>query len=214
MRLWRGWLVGAVMAMGVVARTGRAQDSAQVDRILRLQKALDEKNRTLKLGVSLGWRHLISERASFYRDAALNPADSTVHVEKIDQGDVLFSAVAVAYPWKRPATPTCCGRGPQLWRLGFIANIDLAHFANEDLTVFNRSIEGGGGLAWRLADDFSLALTLERVVSRRLRNFVEDGKKLPVGKDTAPGSFTRDNDTYFRNDNLTAASFKFVYFLR
>ena len=62
-------------------------------------------------------------------------------------------------------------------------------------------------------DDFSLGLTVERVFSRRLRRFVTQGTPLVVAGDTLT-SLDRTDDRFFRDDNLTAVSFKFLYFIR
>lgn len=189
-------------------------DSVRIARIARAERDARERNKTFKFGVSLGWRHRIGHREDFYRDAVLNPADSTVQVDTIDSGDVVVSAVMVAYPWKQPGPDGCKVRCGNLWRLGFVANVDLASFAGDETTTFNESIQGGGGLAWRLGDDFSLAMTIERVFSRRLRSYVKPGEKLPVAPGATAEPFARDSDTWFRDDNLTAFSAKFVYFFK
>lgn len=189
-------------------------DSAKVAAIVAQERELAEQGKAFKFGLSLGYRHLQGSGTSFFRDATLNPADSTVEVEKIDLGAMVLSGVVVAYPWKRPTMSEPSWRARNAWRVGFIANFDLASFANAEVSTFNKSIEGGGGLAVRMSDDFSLALTFERVLSRRLWAFVKPGAKLPVAPGAPPGSFNRDNDLYFRNDNLSAVSVKFVYFIR
>ncbi len=223
----RTWL-NAVMLALITAPTVAAQDLAEIQakrvadsvrtvELVQQLRAIEERNRTFKFGLSVGWRHILGERSTFYRDAVLNPADSTVQVDSIDAGDVVLSAVVVAYPWKMPDAATdagCCGVGTWLWRLGFIANVDLASFGSDQVVGFNHSIEGGGGVAWRLASDFSAAFTVERVFSRRLREYVKPGQKLPVPPQGQVEAFGRTNDVYFRNDNLTALSLKFVYFLR
>jgi hypothetical protein len=183
---------------------------------LSLAKRLREqetRNRTFKFGLSVGWRHVVSDTDELYRNAVLTLDSMKVQAERIDRGDVVLSGVVVAFPGKPPAEGEACCRGvPGLWRIGFIANIDLASFANDELKTFNKSIEGGFGVALRLGDDFSLALTLERVLSRKLRSYIENGKQIPGLTDAS--TFTKDNDTFFANDNLTAFSVKFVYFLR
>jgi hypothetical protein len=209
-------LVVVSAATPLIATQLHAQviDSATVSKVLEAQKQLAEQGKSFKFGLSLGYRRLIGSPSSFVRDAVLNPADSTVQVDTIDHGAMILSGVVVAFPWKRAARGAPPARHPNAWRIGFLANINLASFANAEISTFNRSIEGGGGLALRMSDDFALALTFERVFSRRLWSFVEAGKKLPHGPNAAAGSFKRDDDTYFRNDNLSALSAKFVYFFR
>lgn len=177
------------------------------------QKATDSRAHTIKLGASIGWRHLLPPKDGYARDAALRPGTDTVHLDEIDRGDVVVSAILAAYPWKRPEEiDGCCSRG-FLWRLGFVANLDVATLGEAGVVSFNRSIEGGVGLGLRMADNFSVATTIERVFSRVPRSFVQDRQPLPrpMGE---PAELRASDDRYFRSDNLTALSLKFVYYVR
>jgi hypothetical protein len=124
---------------------------------------------------------------------------------------------ALGFPWRLPVleatAKTRCERPSGIWRLGFIANLKLAEFGGADagLNVFNRSVEGGLGSAWRASEDFALALTYERVLSRQLRSFAIPGDAPPVGRDGAKPDFAPSNNQYFYDDNLSAVSLKFVF---
>lgn len=196
----------------VAAVVKTSTDSAVAQALARFE-ANEERKKVFKIGASVGWRHVVAKGASLLREVSLNPETHVVTADKMDQGDVVISAVITAFPWKKPETASACCAKSQAWRVGFIANVALASFGDEGVNGFNKSVEGGLGLAYRLSDDFALAGTVERKFSRQLRGFVEVGKELPVAAGTTP-TLDRSDNTYFRDDNLTALSFKFVYFIR
>ncbi len=209
MRLGLPFLCLSVFA-GRIAAQPIASDSARIAQILRIRDSIEKESKTFHFGLSLGWRHIIARPSDFYRDAVIDPTTNLVAVDTIDQGDVVLSGTLAAYPfWRHSAKGQRTTKHP----FGFLANINIASFNSDNLSAFNKSIEGGGGVAWRLADDFALALTLERLFSRRLRSFVLPGQMLLVKGDTIT-SLSRDDGRFFRDDNLTAASFKFVYSIR
>ena len=150
----------------------------------------------VELGLSVGWRRTTGDDAEMRRSASINPADSTLSVDKIDKNDVVVSGVAVVFPFS--------------FGLGFIANVNLATFGGEGAAPFNQSIEGGGGLAYRFSEDFAIAFTAERAFSRRLRDFVKENEPLLVNGE-ALMTLDSDDDRFFIDDNKTALSFKFVY---
>ena len=126
---------------------------------------------------------------------------------------MVLSGLVVVYPWKRQVDSTdkakLTSRCGWCW-LGFVANINLASFNSDNIASFNKSIEGGIGVAVRLTDDFGFAGTYERVFSRRLRDFVTADQKIIV--DGKPLTAISDDDNrFFIDDNLNAVSFKFVY---
>ena len=79
-------------------------------------------------------------------------------------------------------------------------------------TIFNKGIEGGLGVGLNLTDHFSVTFTFERLFNRRLRDYVLalENKKVIINGKPLTELNPEDNDI-FRNDNLTAISFKFVY---
>lgn len=200
----------AVVSAQAVAAPVQPTVEQQASALAEKLKAIEERDKTFRFGLSVGWRHIISSDSALRRDAAIEPATGKVVVDKVDQGDVVLSAVAVAFPWKKALEQKASGP----WRLGFIANVDLASFGSESMGGFNKSIEGGGGLALKLSDGFSLAMTIERVFSRQLKSFVKTGEPLKDAEGKAVTTLVKSDDRFFKNDNITALSLKFVYFIR
>jgi hypothetical protein len=185
------------------------RDSERVANIIKLRDKIEEQSKTFHFGLSLGWRHIIESTGSVYRDVVIDPVTNQVEVDPIDNGDFVLSGIVTAFPF---------GQGARIGTLsmqdlGFLANVNIASFSSDNIATFNKSIEGGFGLAWRLAKDFSLGVTIERMFSRSLRDFVKPNSMLIVGADTIK-SLGKDDDRFFRNDNLTAFSVKFLYFLK
>jgi hypothetical protein len=179
-------------------------DSVRIEKILKFRDDLEKESRTFRLGLSVGWRHRLKTTGDIYRDVVIDPTTNFVQVDEIDRGDVVLSGIMTAYPFQV---------GTRAGPLGFVANVNIASFDAENIGAFNRTIEGGGGIAWRLNPDFGLGFTMERVFSRRLRSFVKPGAPLVVAGDTLT-SLSPDDGRFFRDDNMTAVSLKFLYFLR
>lgn len=207
----------------------RAQDVAdpKVSEAKRLD-TIEKNSSTFRFGLSLGWRHNTADRASLTTDIGVEPTTGNVHVERFDRGAFVLSGVVAAYPWRRDdlqrgnvrdcpqAGGTTCriGRAFSAWRWGTIANLNLASFSADAISTFNKSIEGGIGVSYKLNEDFSLATTVERVFGRRPRSFVIPGQQLKDKDGNVLYQLDVADNTYFRDDNMTAFSFKFVYFLK
>ena len=189
--------------------TTAKSDSVRVARILALRDSIEKRSKTLRLGLSVGWRNLVTSTGSLRRDAMIDPQTHNVTVDSVDQGDVVLSGVMTAFPWHRVDN---CKGSCKLWPLGFIANINLASFGSEGLSTFNKSIEGGLGLALKFSDDFAFGATYERVFSRALRSWVEIGKPIVIDGKTIE-SISKDDGRFFRDDNFSAWSLKLLYFL-
>ena len=103
-------------------------------------------------------------------------------------------------------------------KLGFTANINLIEIANANVgTVFNKSIDGGLGIALALDKEkkFAFALTYERTSTRRPQDWVihkagepilVDGKKITT--------IDKNDDNYYLDTGLNAISFKFIYHVK
>lgn len=188
---------------------------ATAEQLAALHKQIEEyekNNRVFKWGLSIGWRNLLGDENSLYRNAVLQAGSDTVRAEKIDRGALVLSGALVAFPWKLPIERGA--KVPRKAHLGFIANIAFATFGEDNITTFNQSIEGGLGVAYRMSTDFALAVTAERVFSRRLRSHIRNNKPLPPLPAGEERDFSRENEQYFYDDNLSAWSFKFLYFFR
>ena len=195
-----------VFAQGEAA----AGDSARIAEVLRIRDKIEKDSKTFHFGLSIGWRHTLSNTGTPMRDASIDPTTNKVTVDSTDVGDFVLSGTVTAFPWAQAPDSS---KWHKINPLGFIANINIASFNADNLSTFNKSIEGGFGVAWRLASDFAIGATIERKFSRRLRDFVKPNTVLTVGKDTIT-TLARDDDRFFHDDNLTALSFKFLYFLK
>lgn len=197
-----------VAALAVSPTSAAGQDAEEVaKRVIELQDSL-KATKTFHFGLSFGWRGFLGKNESLKEDATIDPRDSTVVVDRTDQSDVVLSGVVVAYPFAKNRTQRAgdCG----VCRFGFIANLTLASFSDDQLTSFNQSVEGGIGLAYALSNDFGLAVTLERAFRRRLRDHVDVGSKLMADGQIIT-SLSMEDSRFFVDDNVTAVSVKFVY---
>ena len=187
--------------------------AAVTTRVLALRDSLAKANKTIKFGLSIGIRQITDLKDVNVRNVVISPIDTTLRVDRKDPTDVVLSGLVVVYPWKKQVDSSdskkITSRCNWCW-LGFVANINLASFNTDNIATFNKSIEGGIGVAVRLTDDFGFAGTYERVFSRRLRDFVAADQKIIV--DGKPLTAISDDDNrFFIDDNLNAVSFKFVY---
>lgn len=199
----------------------------------KMREALEKNSETFRFGLSLGWRHNMAKKESLNSDLGVDPMTGRVSIERIDRGAFVLSGVVAAYPWRRSdlqrnkgaidecPTPgsdraiTCrIGRTFSAWHWGTIANLNLASFNADAISTFNKSIEGGLGVAYKLNEEFSLAVTLERIFGRKPREFVKPGAQLKDKEDNILYAIDASDNTWFRDDNMSAWSVKFVYFLK
>jgi hypothetical protein len=206
-------------ATPAVSQAEKDTAAAITKRILATRDSLSKANKTLQFGLSVGMRLITDLSDVNIRNVVISPIDTTLRVDKKDPADVVLSGAIQVFPWKKQVD-TVIAHGDTTVRIrcrvkcgiGFLVNINLASFNTDNISTFNRSIEGGIGLAWRLTDDFALAFTYERVFSRRIRDFVMPGQKILVD-DKPLTAITEDDNRFFVDDNLNAVSFKFVYIL-
>jgi hypothetical protein len=179
------------------------------------------KPKSVRLGLSLGLRVITDFRAARARQISISATDTVLQVNGLDIADLNLSGVFVAFPsqGKRERWATTNGDSsavswkPTFWsRLGFLANVNITQITPQNASLFNKSVEGGIGFAYKIgrSDDFAIAVTYERVFSRRLRNPQLEGSKLIVGSETLT-SLSLADDRFFMDDPLSALSFRFVY---
>lgn len=193
---------GTITGTATITVVPAQLSDAQAGRIAEAVQNRLSESKILKVGLSVGYRYLVEERDKLFRDVAI--VNDTLRVDKQDRSDLVLSGVVTAFPFHRAATA---------WRrLGFMLNINLADFAGEAIGVFNRSIEGGMGIAIQAHDEFAFGVTVERVFSRGLRSGVKPDQPL-LGDDGQPlKSVDVDDGRFFKNDNLTAVSLKFIFY--
>ena len=186
-------------------KAAAAKADKDAERIAAAILELTRKHPRVQAGLSLGWR-VLRARDTEGREAAISPIDGKVTRTNADRSSVVLSGVLTVYPWQ-DATG---GKSHRFRNLGFLANINFADFTADRTSVFNKSVEGGLGLALRLADDFAFGVTIERGFARRLRPSFPTGAPIVVDNVNLK-TLDNKNDAYFYDDNVTAFSFKWIY---
>lgn len=164
----------------------------------------------IQFGFSVGPRFFVTNDVQGrVTNAAIEPASGNLRLENNDDNvDMAASMVVAAFPF---------AFAPDL---GAVVNINFAKFGPESgaLSVFNQTVEGGAGIAYRFGKYFALALTYERATIRVPHCGVEEGKKVPGGR-TEDGemfyleSISIQDDRYFKNEGVSVISPKFIFFL-
>jgi hypothetical protein len=119
-----------------------------------------------------------------------------------DKYDIVLAGAVVAYPF---LTSSGWGRN-----IGFLVKLNIADFNSQSVSLTNKSIEGGLGLAYTLSDFFALGIDYEIVFSRKPRSYVFDGEKL-YDRGEIVTSVNTSDERFFYNGNLSAVSVLFVY---
>lgn len=184
------------------SQSEQAMTDADAKKIAEEVKASLRESKTIQAGLSLGWRTIPRRSDRQFRDVALNAA-GVLLLDESDANSVVLSGVVTAYPFR--------DSNSRRKDLGFVANLNLADFSADSVGMFNKSIEGGLGLAWRLNPDFAVAFTIERAFSRSLRNGIDPLKPLLDGDGKPLGAIDRNDPRYFHDDHVTAISLKWVY---
>ncbi len=175
----------------------------------------------ISLGISVGYNRLVDDNYS----AFLSPIDNKVIIEKLPRSSfVLSTALSVPLTKKQGMTQYTQVDsdndpiGPVYyvnhgWSL--VTSINIALF-NESLTttIFNKRIDGGIGLGYRINKDFQIAFVYEFLTIRQPREFLRnlEGETITVNNELVT-SLTSDNNDFFKDDYAAAFSVKFVYFL-
>lgn len=225
-RLRRTW--SALLLLCAAALSHAPTASAQETTEQKLaRETLEKNNSTFRFGLSVGWRRVVGPSSALLQDVALDPATGNVTVDPIDRSAVVLSGVVSAFPWRNTELGTSLApkqvtpprnfaerikRGSAAWRWGFLANVNVASFTQENIAVFNQTVEGGLGIAYKMNESFAVGLTAERLKGRALRSFVPVGSPLIGADGKSVTELAPTDNRFFRDDNLTAVSLKFVYF--
>ena len=175
----------------------------------------------IRVGLSVGPRSIKvreKEKAAF-RDPSISPKDSTLQFDDRDRSDLVLSAVVAITPGAHLKKPTEAGQCQCFlnWlfsRSTFLLNVNLINITNNGKgSEFNKKIEGGLGYGISLHKNFVIGGTYERVFNRALRKNIIDmeGNKVMVGGQPVT-ELNPENESLFRDDNLTAWSLKFILF--
>lgn len=197
----------------------QAEETADADAPLSQQEVqsvreLLDANEVVLFGFSVGIRYRVSNERVL-QDVTISPVDGTLHGTELDPVDTVVSIVLGAFPLKTKKL--------KYWyeRVGFLANINLANFGpndGADLSIFNKSVDGGIGLAYLLGDgDFAIAATYERASVRVPRQNTVLGEPLDItdatGTTTRLSTVSLDDNRFFQDQASSGLSLKFVYFL-
>ena len=146
--------------------------------------------RKVTFGLSVGARVRLGDEADRLRSAVVQYPDTVIKVDTTDRSDLILSGVATAFPFG----------GWGHW-FGFTANINLADLGSGSLSLNNKSVEGGLGIAVKASDDLAIGLTWERIFSRRLHEHIvergydvtESGRRVTNLNIDDPDIFVQDN---------------------
>lgn len=180
---------------------------SQQNKLIELMNGVEKKSKgKVKFALSMGWRHIVdSKKSNSLYEATIDPADSTLQLDQKNRGAFLLSGVISIYPFQKSSSFS--------W-LGFIANINLAEFSGQNPELsFNKSIEGGYGIAASLNNFLAIGITYEKVLSRRPKDFViaKKGQKITDTNGQIKTSLDPTETTFFIQDNFNAISIKLIY---
>lgn len=194
-----------------------------------LKKELDEsEDKVVRFGLSVAYRTVRSRYINNgdFQTASISPIDTTLQLENLDKEGFVISTSVVITPfikskWLEAAivkTKSEKKSDKMSWlklaayqflsNIGVQANVNLIDFAeSQEQFSFNKSLEGGLGLAYRLSDRVYLSAHHELFYSRQLRKDI----KAQVGNKIydSSGSLVTDisqldpkNDNYFTTKNI------------
>jgi hypothetical protein len=192
-------------------------------RIEALREELGGENSIFRFGVSMGPRilRLKSEEKVDFLDPFLSGVyldsvgNRTLQVNKSkDKSAWLISAVLGITPGRNLEKDESSTFGHFIRsRSTFILNVNLSTLANSK-NSFNERIEGGIGYGLEIHNRFAMGVTLERVFNRALHEKIRDeleGQALIL--DGQPVlELDENDDQLFRDQDLTAWSFKFILY--
>lgn len=159
-----------------------------------------DKPRGVTFGLSVAARLKLGPAEDRVRSAAIEYPDTVIRLDKEDRTDLILSGVATAFPFQGSAS----------W-LGFTVNINLADLGSGSLSLNNKSVEGGLGIAIRASEDFAIGLTWERVFARRPRAHIQDGDPL-IGETGRRIAALDSNDSrFFVDDNQHGLALHFIF---
>jgi len=185
-----------------------------------------EKKR-VNLGISLGFKSIRKQDLKYFTDEIISSIDSTLKLQRLDNGFIVLSTELLLNPfithtpyYMRSISDAKKQESLSAWRfvrkmleqLTLVASINLAevNMAHAEF-AFNKTIDGGLGFGFRLAENLWLAWTYEVTSHRRLRDYVRvyENQKVVIGGNTLT-ELDRNDNTLFYNKKLKANNFKFI----
>jgi len=202
-----------------------------------------EKTKKIRVGLSLGYRWLTPNSSDAYTTASISPIDSTLRITMRENSTYLFSTTVIfnlntrrnlqsetpiAVLQKRNV-PRSGNKSKALkgkrrtnqilretaQRLCLISNINILDFSSgQKELAFNKSIEGGLGIGYRISDSMYLGLNWEHVQSWQLYDDIKSraGEKIALNGVplTDSNQLDLDDEDLFYKRNLSGWSFKMI----
>jgi hypothetical protein len=173
-------------------------------------------SKVVKLGLSLGYSAL---PVKLY-DASISPIDNTLKLQKQFPANFLISTALVINPIQGYKVEIDTTKNQiiraikmRLHKISFIASVNLVSIGSNTETLFNKKIDGGLGIGYKLSDDFHLALTAEMFSSRQLRDYIiNDYQDKPFkidGKDVT--TLDQTDNRLFIDKYTPGICVKFIY---
>lgn len=171
----------------------------------------------VKLGFSLGYSYIPT---SIY-DGSISPFDNTLKLQKQFPANFLISTALVINPVEKYELLVNSDNkilkviGRQLSNISFIATVNLVSIGSKAETLFNKKIDGGLGVGYRLNEDFHLALTAEMFSVKQLKDYIMDGYKDKVLSIDGQAVTALDpaDTRLFTDKYVPGFSLKFIYIL-
>jgi hypothetical protein len=183
-------------------------------------------NKGFGFGVSLGYNYVFDK----LQDVQLSPMDNTVKVSRATRTSFLLSTTVsapllrVGGDHSRKLFKTEAVGGTQVgpayyipYGLYLVATVNLLNFSEAgNGSIFNKKIDGGLGLGYRINDDVLIALTYEMLSVRQPRDFLVNdfqNKTVSINNEVVT-KLDNNDDTFFTDKYLPSLSFKLVYLIR
>lgn len=230
--------------------------------IQELKSKLDKlTNKSVKFGLSIGYREVNRKFLGDYQSASISPIDSTLTLENYSKESVVLSTSVVITPFIRAnwlkekkaiinkkkenlnnaidaevinkkASKPVDNLGNKraerlvllsrkaffdvLGNIGIQANLNLIEFteAQENFT-FNKSIQGGLGLSYRLTDKIYFSYHNELFFSRQLRQHLKNrvGQKIfdtDGNVVSSINSLDKTNEDYYITKNVIGSIYRII----
>lgn len=225
-------LISAILISGLsFAVYAQEQPKEQPNEIQKLQSRLDKiENKTVNVGISLGYRRLTCSSSKNYYEPSISPFDSTLKFQKLDPSSMVLSTDLVINPfirttWKESLTQKIAGGitnsfvkyGSKfllgaLERFTIVISIDLIEFQSASSEFkFNKQFNGGIGLGIKLHPNCWIGWTHDIIQTNQLRDFVknQENKKVIVDNKIVTQLDQSDNKLFYKK-NISSNTFKII----
>ncbi|MBL7942732.1 MAG: hypothetical protein JNM00_08205 [Flavobacteriales bacterium] len=210
------------------------------------EKKNDERNKKVHFGLSLGYRWLSRSSQSHFHAASVSPIDSSLRLTTMDGTSYLFSTSLIfdldlkpegsrvdeipkrrtKYRQKKSHQVSLVNPRSRIGRFMFeslnrfciVSNLNLLDFGNgQKELAFNKSVEGGLGIGYRLNEYMYLGINWEQVYSMQLYDDLKamEGETItylgvPV---LSSNQLDQANEDLFYRESLYGWSLKVIFCL-